>query len=139
MLAEARSHIGYHEGAGNANKFSKAMGRPSEAWCADFVSYVSKQAGAKTVNTAAAQGIQDQLAKQGRWKGPSNPQPGDAVTFNWAGNRNARANHVGLVESVFKQNGQTYIRTIEGNSSDQVRYRTYPANSKVIKGFGTIA
>jgi peptidoglycan hydrolase-like protein with peptidoglycan-binding domain len=139
MLNEARKHIGYHEGAGNSNKFSTAMGRPAEAWCADFVSYVAKQAGAKTVNTAAAQGIQDQLAKQGRWKGMSNPQPGDAVTFNWSGNRGARADHVGMVESVFQKNGQTYIRTIEGNSGDQVRYREYPANSRNIKGFGTIA
>jgi len=138
MLAEARSHVGYREGAGNSNKFSTAMGRPAEPWCADFVSYVARQAGAKTVNTASAQGIADQLAKQGRWKGRNNPQPGDAVTFNWSGS-GGRANHVGLVESVFQQNGQTYIRTIEGNSSDGVRYRTYPASSRVINGFGTIA
>ena len=69
----------------------------------------------------------------------NNPQPGDAVTFNWGGNRGARANHVGLVDSVFQKNGQTYIRTIEGNSADAVRYREYPANSRVIKGFGRIA
>jgi len=93
---------------------------------------------AKTVNTASAQGIADQLAKQGRWKGRNNPQPGDAVTFNWSGS-GGRANHVGIVESVFQKNGQTYVRTIEGNSSDSVRYRTYPANSRVINGFGTIA
>ena len=138
MLAEARKHIGYREGAGNSNMFSRAMGRPAEAWCADFVSYVARQAGANTVNTASAQGVADQLAKQGRWKGRNNPQPGDAVTFNWSGS-GGRANHVGLVESVFQQNGQTYIRTIEGNSSDGVRYRTYPASSRVINGFGTIA
>ena len=138
MLAEARSQVGYREGAGNSNKFSTAMGRPAEAWCADFVSYVARQGGAKTVNTASAQGIADQLAKQGRWKGRNNPQPGDAVTFNWSGS-GGWANHVGLVDSVYRQNGQTYIRTIEGNSSDGVRYRTYPANSRVINGFGTIA
>src|SRR5205814_6465572 len=104
-LAGARKHVGYHEGAGNSNMFSKAMGRPSEAWCADFVSYVARQGGARTVNSAAAQGIADQLAKQGRWKGRNNPQPGDAVTFNWSGS-GGRANHVGMVESVFRQNGQ---------------------------------
>jgi len=138
MLNEARSHLGYHEGAGNSNMFSKGMGRPGEAWCADFVSYVSKKAGLNTVNSAAAQGIEDQLKQQGRWKGRSNPQPGDAITFNWAGG-SGRANHVGLVESVFQKNGQTYVRTIEGNSSDQVRRREYPVNSRVIKGFGRIA
>jgi len=138
IVDEARKHLGYHEGAGNSNKFSTAMGRPAEKWCADFVSYVSKQAGAKTVNSAAAQGIEDQLKQQGRWKGRSNPQPGDAITFNWAGG-SGRANHVGLVESVFQKNGQTYVRTIEGNSADQVRRREYPVNSRVIKGFGRIA
>jgi len=138
IVDEARKHLGYHEGAGNSNKFSTAMGRPAEKWCADFVSYVSKQAGAKTVNSAAAQGIEDQLKQQGRWKGRSNPQPGDAITFNWSGG-SGRANHVGLVESVFQKNGQTYVRTIEGNSADQVRRREYPVNSRVIKGFGRIA
>jgi len=138
VLDIARSNLGFHEGPGNANPFSRSFGRPGEAWCADFVSYVARQAGANTVNTASAQGVADQLAKQGRWKGRNNPQPGDAVTFNWSGN-GGRANHVGIVESVFRQNGQLYIRTIEGNSGDQVRYRTYPANSRVINGFGTIA
>lgn len=138
IVDEARKHLGYHEGAGNSNKFSTAMGRPAEKWCADFVSYVSKQAGAKTVNSAAAQGIEDQLKQQGRWKGRSNPQPGDAITFNWSGS-GGHANHVGLVESVFQKNGQTYVRTIEGNSADQVRRREYPVNSRVIKGFGRIA
>lgn len=138
MLASARSYLGYHEGAGNSNMFSRAMGRGPEAWCADFVSFISRQAGAHTVNTASAQGIADQLASQGRWKGRGNPQPGDAVTFNWSGS-GGWADHVGMVESVYPQNGELYIRTIEGNSSDGVNSRTYRADDPRINGFGTIA
>lgn len=136
MLNEARSHLGYHEGAGNRNMFSTAMGRPAEAWCADFVSYLARKAGL-SLNTASAQGVANYLQSKGTWKGRSNPQPGDAVTFRWDGSH-GWADHVGIVESVFTRNGKTYVQTIEGNSSDQVRRKTYLANDSVINGYGRI-
>lgn len=134
MLSEARSHLGYREGAGNRNKFSKALGRPPEPWCADFVSYVGRKAGFK-VNTASAQGVANYLKSHGTWKGKRDPQPGDALTFRWDGS-GGWADHVGIVEKVFKQNGRTYVQTIEGNSGDRVRRKVYPANSSVINGYG---
>lgn len=137
LLSEASSHVGFHEGAGNSNPFSKALGRPPEAWCADFVSYCAQKAGLH-VNTASAQGVQDAITKQGGWKGKNNPQPGDAVTFAWNG-KGGWADHVGIVEKTFKdKSGKLWIQTIEGNSSDQVARRTYPADSAVIKGYGTM-
>lgn len=138
MLDVARSALGYHEGANNSNRFSHAMGRPSEAWCADFVSYCAKKAGIHTVNTASAQQVQNQLAAKHRWKGKHNPQPGDAVTFDWQG-RNGWADHVGIVEKTVHKNGHLYIQTIEGNSSNGVHRRTYLASSAVIKGYGRMA
>ena len=136
ILETARQFIGTHEGAGNRNPFSSALGRPPEAWCADFVSYAAKKAGL-TLNTASAQGVQDYLQKHGTWKGKHNPQPGDALTFAWNGH-GGWADHVGMVEKVYQRNGQIYIDTIEGNSSDQVRRKTYAMNDPAIKGFGTI-
>jgi len=136
LLAEARKHLGFHEGAGNRNPFSRALGRPPEAWCADFVSYCAKKAGLH-VNTASAQGVANAIKAQGGWKGRHNPQPGDAVTFRWDGSH-GWADHVGMVEKVFKRGGQTYIQTIEGNSGDRVRRKTYLASSSVINGFGTM-
>ncbi len=136
LLAEARKHLGFHEGSGNRNPFSKALGRPPEAWCADFVSYAAKKAGLR-MNTASAQGVADAIKAQGGWKGRSNPKPGDALTFRWDGSR-GWADHVGLVEKVFKRGGQTYVQTIEGNSGDRVRRKTYLANSSVINGYGTM-
>jgi peptidoglycan hydrolase-like protein with peptidoglycan-binding domain len=136
LLAEARKHIGFHEGPGNRNPFSKAMGRPAEAWCADFVSYCAKKAGLR-VNTASAQQVANQIKAQGGWKGRHNPQPGDAVTFRWDGS-GGWADHVGMVERVFMRGGKKYIQTIEGNSSDSVRRKTYLASSSVINGYGTM-
>ena len=136
ILETARKHLGFHEGSGNRNPFSAALGRPPEAWCADFVSYCAKKAGLK-LNTASAQGVADYLKSRGSWKGHHNPKPGDAVTFRWDGS-GGWADHVGLVEKVFKKNGVTYVQTIEGNSGDQVRRKTYRANDPVINGFGTI-
>jgi len=137
LLAEARSHLGFHEGAGNKNPFSKALGRPSEAWCADFVSYCAKKAGFH-LNTASAQGVANIIKSQGNWKGRNNPQPGDAVTFRWDGSH-GWADHVAIVEKTFRKNGQLYIQTIEGNSGDMVRRKTYPANSSVINGYGRMS
>ncbi|MCA3011292.1 MAG: peptidoglycan-binding protein [Myxococcaceae bacterium] len=137
MLDEARSHLGYHEGAGNQNMFSSALGRPPEPWCADFVSYVARRAGF-SVNTASAQGVANFLEQRGTWKGRSDPQPGDAVTFRWDGS-GGWADHVGIVERVYRQNGRLYVQTIEGNSSDQVRRKTYAADDPVINGYGSMA
>ncbi len=136
MLNEARSHLGFHEGAGNNNPFSHAMGRGSEAWCADFVSYLARKAGL-SLNTASAQGVANYLQQHGTWKGKSNPQPGDAVTFRWDGS-GGWADHVGIVERVYVKNGQVWVDTIEGNSSDGVNRRSYPANSSKINGYGRI-
>jgi hypothetical protein len=136
MLAEARRHLGFHEGPGNRNPFSRYFHRPNEAWCADFVSYCATKAGLR-MNTASAQGVANILKQRGTWKGRHNPQPGDAVTFRWDGSH-GWADHVGMVERVFKRGGRTYIQTIEGNSGDRVRRKVYAANSSVINGFGTI-
>lgn len=136
LLAEARKHLGFHEGRGNRNPFSKALGRPPEAWCADFVSFCAKKAGLR-MNTASAQQVANIIKQQGGWKGRHNPKPGDAVTFRWDGSH-GWADHVGLVEKVFKRGGKTYIQTIEGNSGDRVRRKTYLATSSVINGYGTM-
>jgi hypothetical protein len=136
ILDTARKFIGLHERGNNGNPFSKALGRPPEAWCADFVSYCAKKAGLK-LNTASAQGVADYLKDRGSWKGRHNPQPGDALTFRWDGS-GRWADHVGMVEKVFEKHGKKYVQTIEGNSSDQVRRKVYAANDPVINGFGTI-
>jgi hypothetical protein len=53
VLAFARAQNGYREGAGNRNKFSAMLGRPPEAWCADFVEVCLEQAGVPGVLKSA--------------------------------------------------------------------------------------
>ncbi len=89
-------------------------------WCADFVSWAARQAGAPL--GTAGEGFQSVGAlwswaeSSGRAipAGSGPPQPGDLIV--WGGE------HVGIVEAVLPDGS---IRTIEGNSSDRVSQRTY--------------
>jgi cell wall-associated NlpC family hydrolase len=119
ILSIAQSQIGTLE-ATNRNdgavlKYPHAFGRGSEAWCADFVSWVNTQAG-NPMNDASCPNLEHKLAAKGQWKGRQNPQPGDLVFFDWDGDR--VADHVGIVKSV-NRNGT--LTTIEGNTNTGVR------------------
>lgn len=100
----------------------------AEAWCADFVSWVYKQAG--TPFTTGESGgwripsvlaLDDYLsAKQLHFlksDTSQTPQPGDVIIMNDGGSRM----HTGLVYTV---KGET-ITTIEGNVNDKVTSRTF--------------
>jgi peptidoglycan hydrolase-like protein with peptidoglycan-binding domain len=136
VLDIARKYLGYHEGAGNSNPFSKYFGRGPEAWCADFVSYCYSKAG-KKLNEPWTPALLQKLHANGTYT-RNHPKPGDIIMFDWNPGSGASAEHTGLVEKVFRRNGQLYVQTIEGNSSDMVRRNTYPVSSSSIAGFGTI-
>jgi peptidoglycan hydrolase-like protein with peptidoglycan-binding domain len=115
LLDAARGEIGTTESGNNrgeALKYPNHFGRGAEAWCADFVSYVTKQAGG-SMNDPYCPSVVDQLKADGNWKGKSNPQPGDLVLFDWDGDR--EADHIGIVERV---NSDGTIGTIEGNTEN---------------------
>jgi peptidoglycan hydrolase-like protein with peptidoglycan-binding domain len=116
MLDIARGEIGTLETGGNNKgavlKYPNAFGRGSEAYCADFASWVSKQAGL-TMNNPYCPSVVNELKRRGDWKGTSNPQPGDLVLFDWDGDK--VADHVGIVEKV---NANGSITTIEGNTEN---------------------
>ncbi|MGX8773683.1 MAG: fibronectin type III domain-containing protein [Bacillota bacterium] len=58
------------------------------------------------------------------------PKAGDVIFFDW--NRNGVPDHTGLVASV---SGNT-VKTIEGNYSDAVGYRTFSVGYKYVQGYG---
>ena len=107
----------------------------AEAWCADFVSWVLRAAGRPF--TGGASGgwrlawtldVRGWFAERGAFRDRvvADPQPGDVVWF--------RSGHVGIV----RRATPTTIDTIEGNSGNAVRARTYDGwrlNSN-IGGFG---
>ncbi len=115
VLEAARAEIGTTESGtnrGEALKYPQHFGRGAEAWCADFVSYVSQQSGGD-MNDPYCPSVVNELKASGSWKGKSNPQPGDLVLFDWDGDR--QADHIGIVEKV---NGDGSISTIEGNTEN---------------------
>jgi hypothetical protein len=139
VLSLAQGEIGNVE-ARNRNdgailKYPNYFGRRSEAWCADFVSWVMTHAG-KPLNYASVAALKKHLVETGDWKGKKDPQPGDLVVFDL--NRNGWPDHVGIVKSV---NRDGSIQTIEGNTEgprgrEGVWERRRPMSQ--IMGFGNI-
>lgn len=105
-------------------------------WCAYFVSWLAREAGAPIGANGNGTGYVPTLEawgkQEGRFVRPSEgaPRPGDIVIFNWGGS--GPADHTGIVERI-GSNGTIY--TIEGNSSDAVRRREYPSSSGDIAGY----
>jgi len=108
------------------------------AWCATFVSWVADQAGYIEAGSfprfaSCAVGVQ-WFRSRGLWQGRGyTPAPGDIIFFDWQ--PDGVVDHVGIVERV--EGG--YVHTIEGNSSDSVRRRSYRLDSNRIVGYGVPA
>ncbi len=119
ILALAQAEVGTMEETGNNDgpvlKYPNAFGRGSEPYCADFVSWVSTRAG-RPLDYAYVPYLRDHLEETGRWKGASNPQPGDIVIFDFDGSGDG--DHVGFVKAVLEDGT---IETIEGNTSPDDR------------------
>ena len=132
----AKKYLGMNESDGSYLQFTEGR---EEAWCADFVTYVVKEAmgedtpegfGSPSVATLRAWG-----ENNGKYQDISNWQnikPGDVMIQERNG-----ASHTGIITSV---DPDGTIHTIEGNTSDMVAERTYDPNDpnsryNVISGF----
>ena len=66
-----------------------------------------------------------------QWQKPGyKPMPGDIIFFDWEGD--GSCDHVGIVEKC----DENTVYTIEGNSRDECRRKTYSINSSLIFGYG---
>ena len=103
-------------------------------WCATFVSWVANQAGVLYTHVPKFAGVGTGVRyfkSKGQWKNRSYiPSPGDIIFFDY--NYDGRNDHVGIVESV--ADGKVY--TIEGNSSNACKNRSYPVGGRMISGYG---
>lgn len=130
----------HERGGDNCNFYSAANGAGSrcangyrsEAWCADFVIWVYKTAGASTAGAnAAAKSFEDGYGPLHHTWHTSNPLPGDAVVFNFG--------HVGIVTAV----SATDITYVSGNTSDPkgfvdvVAEKTRPRSWAAIDGYAS--
>ena len=109
-------------------------------WCACFVSWCANECG------YIENGIIPKFASctigvnwfqsRGQWiDGSAEPVPGMIIFFDWDEDitgQDGRPNHVGIVEKV--ENGIVY--TIEGNSDDTCRRRSYSVGYYEIFGYG---
>lgn len=113
------------------------------SWCACFVSWCANQcglieSGCVTKFSFCPDGI-TWFQNQERWKERNyTPVPGTIIFFDWpdrnTGIRDGISDHVGIVEKC--ENGIVY--TIEGNSSDSCRQRTYQVGDESIMGYGLL-
>ena len=102
-------------------------------WCACFVSWCYGQMGLTEPRFSAcqAQGI-PWFQSHGQWGGRdyANIAPGDAIFFDW--DLDGRADHVGIV--VGTDGSRVY--TVEGNSGDACKIKSYSLTYECIKGYG---
>ena len=102
-------------------------------WCACFVSWCYGQMGLSEPRFAAcqSQGI-PWFVSHGQWgaRDYANIAPGDAIFFDW--DLDGSADHVGLV--IGTDGSRVY--TVEGNSGDACKIKSYPLDYACIKGYG---
>jgi hypothetical protein len=117
--------------SGTPNRYTRWYGLNGN-WCAMFVSYCCNDAGISTdivPKTAAVQTLLDFAKAKGRFKAVSSgyrPQGGDIMIQKSNG-----ASHTGIVIA----SSGTSFTTVEGNSSNRVRKRSYTLSSSVLTGF----
>ena len=115
----------YEDNIDGSYNFSNA------AWCAMFVSWCANQSGVSRdiikPYAACSVGVSN-FKNQGVWHGQGSgyvPKKGDVIFFTFS--------HTGLVDYV----ADGHVHTVEGNSSDAVRQRTYSLSYGSILGYGS--
>ena len=102
-------------------------------WCACFVSWCYGQMGLSEPRFAGcqSQGV-PWFQSHGQWGGRdyANIAPGDAIFFDW--DLDGSADHVGIV--VGTDGSRVY--TVEGNSGDACKIKSYSLDYQCIKGYG---
>lgn len=153
VLVIAESQLGYHESIRNYivsedgesikgyTRYGEWYGDPYGDWCAMFVSFCLHYAGAEDflLNDNCAD-WRTELMKEGLFAEPEagEPAPGDLIFFDWQGD--GSSDHIGFVVDYMPATGEgtAKVRTIEGNSGNQVEYVTYDASDSGIMGYGLL-
>lgn len=134
LVTIAKSQLGNEGG----QKFWSWYGFSSrQEWCACFVSWCADQAGLIQSGAVPKFSLctdgKNWFQNQGKWQGAgSMPSPGAIIFFDW--DHDGTCDHVGIVE---RCDGTT-VYTVEGNSGDAVRERSYAISSDSIMGYGMV-
>ena len=131
IVSNAKQYIGFNEADNSYKLFTQGR---NEAWCADFVTHVVKEAYKKNgksipsgFGSSSVEGLRQWGKNNNCYLDTTNTsnkssviansvKPGDVVIF-----KNG-ISHTGVVAEV---NSDGTFKTIEGNTSDKVAYRNY--------------
>jgi hypothetical protein len=156
IVAMANSQLGVQEDSAQQRLYSEGAAGSVQEWCANFVSWVYKEAGYPFFVANPQPGIanwripavsartghpnlKDFFITHQAYKAKETgyiPAPGDVVIFA----RNGRS-HTGIVYAASKpaNKNEVWIDTVEGNTaSNNVGKRSYPISDPTIDGYGVI-
>ena len=118
VMRIAKSQLGYKErpSGSNKTKFGKAYGMNGTPWCAIFVWWCFKKAGAHELyfggkKTAFVPALADYYIKEKRIVKKTHGKLGDIVFFDF--DHNGNSDHVGFI---WKYLGNGWYKTLEGNT-----------------------
>lgn len=140
LCNNAKFYIGKVNSDSEGNRLFSPNGR-SQAWCADFVTYVTKKTygnnlpkdfGSSSVYYLRDWGINNNCYKQMPSSNKAdfiaqNIKPGDIMIEKQNGK-----SHTGIVTKV---NSDGSFETVEGNASNKVKAKRYEATSDTLSGF----
>lgn len=164
-LAIAKTQLGYNESNDNYivlengdtkgySRYGDWYGNKYGDWCAMFVSFCLNyakvedfplEAGCqnwipKIKNLEEASKDANGVVQYNAWQEANDeyiPERGNIIFFNW--DSASDSDHVGIVVgTTTDEDGKTMITTIEGNTSDTVRYKEYALENSTIIGYGIL-
>ena len=155
----AVSQLGYHEGdsakdhhggntqgSGDYTEYGRRLGSTGSAWCSEFASWCIRMAGVPTKYVAishsanAVNFTENTSAKWYAWEdtiyggGSYTPQKGDLLLWSWENGSFSEEDSLShtsiLLEVALEDNGNIVLKTIDGNSNNQVRTRSYTVDAE---------
>ena len=153
----ALSQVGYKEGnnenelagdvsgSGNYTEYGRSLSTLGSAWCSEFASWCIRNA-----NVPASIIVSSNAANADAFTGNSSadfytwdsttfgggkylPQKGDLILWSWDGEMHEtdeNLSHTSILWEISTlENGDVLIKTIDGNSNNQVRVREYTVSS----------
>lgn len=143
FIETALSQVGVKEADGGHGKYISWYNRIhgtsfllSAPWCAMFVSWCAAQAEIPDrtfPHYSSCTAAMTRAKALGIWlKGGDSPAVGDAVIFDWDSSPASTGDrHTGIVYHIDKST----IYTVEGNSGNQVKKKSYPLKAECILGY----
>lgn len=152
VISIAKTQLGYTESTKNYavwedgtihgyTRYGEWYGSPTGDWCAMFVSFCLHYAGVEDMPLHWGCRLWiEELEKLDLYHPAAEytPKSGDLIFFDWE--QDGGSDHVGLVAQIIPatEGESAVIKTIEGNSSNAVRYVEYPLDDPRILGYSQL-